>query len=92
VLFRSAGNLTMVFAVEEVVAEKSARIWGTESLANGTGAWLGTWAGTWDAGWTTHRWTGTVAGSGDDAGLEYRFTTIGEWPRFIQVGTIAGRH
>ena len=29
-----------------------------------------------------------MKGSGDYAGLEYRFTTIGEWPRFVQVGEI----
>jgi hypothetical protein len=85
---RLAGDLTLVYAVEEDLADSSARIWGSESLANADGAWIGSWEGTWDAGWTTHRWTGTVKGSGDYAGLEYRFTTIGEYPRFIQVGEI----
>jgi len=85
---RLAGELTLVAGIEER-PDQSARIGGTESLANSSGAWIGTWEGTYDAGWTTHRWTGTVAGSGADAGLEYRFTTIGEWPRFIQLGRIA---
>ncbi len=85
---RLAGDLTLVYAVEEDPADSSARLRGTESLVNAGGAWVGTWEGTWDAGWTTHRWTGTVKGSGDYAGLEYRFTTIGEYPRFIQVGEI----
>jgi hypothetical protein len=85
---RLAGDLTLVYAVDEDPADSSARLRGTESLVNAGGAWVGTWEGTWDAGWTTHRWTGTVMGSGDYAGLEYRFTTIGEYPRFIQVGEI----
>ena len=85
---RLAGDLTLVYAVEEDLSDKSARIWGSESLVNPDGAWIGPWEGTWDAGWTTHRWKGTVKGSGDYAGLEYRFTTIGEYPRFIQVGEI----
>jgi hypothetical protein len=85
---RLAGDLTLVYAVEEDPADSSARIWGSDSLANSGGTWIGPWEGTWDAGWTTHRWTGTVKGSGDYAGLEYRFTTIGEYPRFIQVGEI----
>jgi len=85
---RLAGDMTLVYAIDEDLADNSARIRGTESLVNSGGAWVGTWEGTWDAGWTTHRWTGTVKGSGDYAGLEYRFTTIGEYPRFIQVGEI----
>jgi hypothetical protein len=85
---RLAGDLTLVYAVEEDPADSSARLRGTESLVNAGGAWVGTWEGTWDAGWTTHRWTGTVKGSGAYAGLEYRFRTIGEYPRFIQVGEI----
>jgi hypothetical protein len=85
---RLAGELTLVYAVEEDPADSSARLRGTESLVHAGGAWVGTWEGTWDAGWTTHRWTGTVKGSGAYAGLEYRFTTIGEYPRFIQVGEI----
>jgi hypothetical protein len=52
------------------------------------GAWIGDWAGTYDPGWTTHHWTGVVEGSGDLAGLQYRYSTIGEWPRFVQVGVI----
>jgi hypothetical protein len=85
---RLAGDLTLVYSVDEALADNSARLRGTESLVNAGGAWIGSWEGTWDAGWTTHRWSGTVKGSGDYAGLEYRFTTIGEYPRFIQVGEI----
>jgi len=84
---RVAGELTLVARIDDQ-PDQSARIGGTESLANTGGAWIGTWDGTYDVGWTTHRWTGTVKGSGDYAGLEYRFTTIGEWPRFVQVGEI----
>ena len=84
---RLAGRLTLVAAIE-AQADDSGRIWGTESLVNAGGAWIGTWAGTYDIGWTTHRWTGTVTGSGANAGLQFRFTTIGEWPRFVQVGVI----
>jgi hypothetical protein len=84
---RLAGDLTLVYGIDEK-PDQSARLRGTESLASPRGAWVGTWEGTWDAGWTTHRWTGTVKGSGANAGLEYRFTTIGEYPRFIQVGEI----
>ena len=87
---RLAGDLTLVYAVEEDPADGSARLRGTESLVSAGGAWVGAWEGTWDAGWTTHRWTGTVTGSGDYAGLEYRFTTIGEYPRFVQVGEVVG--
>ena len=85
---RLAGDLTLVYAVEEDLSDNSARIWGSESLVNPDGASICPWEGTWDAGWTTHRWTGTVKGSGDYAGLEYQFTTIGEYPQFIQVGEI----
>jgi hypothetical protein len=84
---RLAGELTLVARIDEQ-PDSSARIGGTESLVNAGGAWVGTWDGTYDVGWTTHRWTGTVKGSGAYAGLEYRSTTIGEWPRFIQVGEI----
>jgi hypothetical protein len=84
---RLAGELTLVAQINEQ-PDTGARIDGTESLANTGGAWIGTWDGTYDAGWTTHRWTGTVKGSGDYKGLEYRFTTIGEWPRFIQIGEV----
>jgi hypothetical protein len=87
---RLAGDLTLVYGIDDQ-PDQSARLWGTESLVNSGGAWIGTWEGTWDTGWTTHRWTGTVKGSGDYAGLEYRFTTIGEYPRFIQVGEIVER-
>jgi len=85
---RVTGDVTLVAQIDDQ-PDQSARIGGTESLANTGGAWIGTWDGTYDVGWTTHRWTGTVKGSGDYAGLEYRFTTIGEWPRFVQVGVIA---
>ena len=84
---RLAGDVTLVYGIDEQ-PDQSGRLEGTESLVNSGGAWIGRWEGTWDAGWTTHRWTGTVKGSGDYAGLEYRFTTIGEYPRFIQVGEI----
>jgi hypothetical protein len=84
---RLAGEVRLVARIDEQ-PDQSARIGGTESLANTGGAWIGTWDGTYDAGWTTHRWTGTVRGSGDYAGLEYRSTTTGEWPRFIQVGEV----
>jgi hypothetical protein len=84
---RLGGELTLVARIDEQ-PDQSARIGGTESLVNAGGAWVGTWDGTYDAGWTTHRWTGLVRGSAGYAGLGYRFTTIGEWPLFVQVGEI----
>ena len=84
---RLAGELTLVASIDEK-PDQSAAIGGTESMVNGDGAWTGAWAGTYDAGWTTHRWTGTVSGSGGLAGLEDRYRAIGEWPWFIEVGTI----
>jgi hypothetical protein len=84
---RLAGRLTLVAALE-VDPDTSARIGGTESLAVADGAWLGRWSGTYDTGWSTHRWTGVVTGSGAHAGSRYAFTTIGLWPRFVQLGVI----
>ena len=86
---RLAGTAVLVASIDEQ-PDQSARIGGSESMVNEGGAWIGTWSGTYDTGWTTHRWTGTVSGSGAYAGLEYRFTTIGEWPRFVQVGVMSG--
>lgn len=84
---RLAGDLTLVAAID-AKSDDSASIGGTESMVTDSGVWTGTWAGTYDAGWTTHRWTGTVRGSGAFSGLEYRYRAIGEWPWFIEVGTI----
>ena len=84
---RLAGELTLVAAID-AKPDDSASIGGTESMVNETGAWTGTWAGTYDAGWTTHRWTGTLRGSAALSGLEYRYRAIGEWPWFIEVGTV----
>ena len=46
---RLAGDLTLVYAVEEDPADGSARLRGTESLVSAGGAWVGAWEGTWDA-------------------------------------------
>jgi len=55
----------------------SADMWGTFTIEGDDGAWTGDWTGTIDPGYTTHRLSGTLVGSGAHAGLVCPYTLIG---------------
>ena len=83
---RLVGEARVVVSVDQF-ADESAAIWGTATITTPDGSWDGSWTGTVAAGYTTHRMTGVFIGSGAYAGLEFRYTQIGEDP-YVMTGTI----
>jgi hypothetical protein len=76
----------IVFDMDEQ-ADGSATMTGTGTLANEGGTWSGSWTGTIAVGSRTHRMEGVYTGTGDYAGLEFRWSRIGEGP-YIRSGAI----
>jgi len=56
--------------------DRSADIWGTDTIITDAGQWTGPWAGTVDAGYTTHHIAGVYVGSGDYEGLRLRYSQV----------------
>ena len=83
---RLAGAIDVVVNIDEF-GDESAALWSTPTITTKDGAWEGSERGTVDVGYTTHRLEGVLIGSGDYAGLEFRYTQIGEDP-YIMTGTI----
>ncbi len=76
----------IVFDMDEQ-ADGSATMTGTGTLANEGGTWSGSWTGTIAVGSRTHRMEGVYTGTGDYAGLQFRWSQIGEGP-YIRSGAI----
>lgn len=85
----------LTLALAPVAAAKTTRvpIHGNETLPDvvsdgSMSTWTASWTGTVEAGYTTHRMEGVSIGSGDYAGLEFRWSQIGTPGLIVQVGTI----
>jgi hypothetical protein len=68
---------TTVRLNEDIHADQSADIWGTETIAGPDGTWVGTWTGLIDEGYATHRIAAVLKGTGAYLGLQYRYTLTG---------------
>jgi len=67
----------------------SATMTGTVEIDGPDGAWTGPFTGTIDAGYTTHRMTGVLVGSGAYTGLGLRYSQIGlEAAGYVLTGRI----
>lgn len=74
---RLNGVTTVNVSIDER-PDGSADIWGTATIRNDAGKWIGPWAGTVDVGYTTHHMTGVYVGSGDYDGLRLRFSQVSD--------------
>jgi hypothetical protein len=69
--------------------DESATMSGTVEIDGPDGAWTGTFTGTIDPGYTTHRMSGVLVGSGAYTGLQLRYSQIGlEAAGYVLTGTI----
>ncbi len=69
--------------------DESATMSGTVEIDGPDGAWTGTFTGTIDPGYTTHRMSGVLVGSGAYRGLQLRYSQIGlEATGYVLTGRI----
>ena len=81
-------GLQRVTVSVDMRADGSADIEGTFTITTASGAWYGDWTGSIAIGYTTHRMSGVLTGSGAFAGLEWRYDQIGTERDLVLVGTI----
>ncbi len=85
---RFAGSRRVTVDIDQN-PDKSATMSGTVEIDGPDGAWTGPFTGTIDPGYTTHRMSGVLVGSGAYAGLQLRYSQIGlEAAGYVLTGTI----